>query len=524
MKTYLFNSILLFILFISNNFIYDYNFYFSLIYICLLFYHAYILLSFIKYNLLQYSELKNFVFTSILIFLFSYFIICDPNPFSCIFFYYIFYPNFIKAVLIIIIHTYFLNRYIVNINKSKLNLNNNHSIHFLFKANSFFLSEFFNDLKKIKQKKLITFGLIIFIITDIYLFLNKTYIWVKFNKKHKTLPILTSKDTKFFIASNIFNMEKIIDHFIHQMKLLINYLGQDNVIISFVENGDSNDNTRQYLKDFQNYLNEKNILNKFILENVISDPRKEYFDQLKYTRLRIEYYSKLRNKCLEYLYELSNIDFNNTMILFFNDVIFNYEDIIKLLSTNKETYDMVCAMDMSFLFYDRWVSIDLNGEGMMKYFPFFINKEGQDLVINHRPIRVFSCWNGIIAFKALPLKDKNVQFRYKNNNTLPNSILKNPAKTYFESECTYFNIDYFSLGYTKKFINPDVRVSYDSKYFFKSRYFIPSFKHIANYFWSYFVALLGTRNKHMSNYVDQKIKLNSILNNWYYENAIHNGH
>ena len=93
MKSYLFNSILLFILFVSNNFIYDYNFYFALIYICLLFYHAYILLSFIKYNLLQYSELKNFVFTSILIFLFSYFIICDPNPFSCIFFYYIFYND-----------------------------------------------------------------------------------------------------------------------------------------------------------------------------------------------------------------------------------------------------------------------------------------------------------------------------------------------------------------------------------------------------------------------------------------------
>ena len=524
MKSYLFNGVLLFILFVSNYFIYDYNFYFLLIYICLVIYHIYISLSFIKNNSLQYSELKNFVLFSILIFLLSYFIICDPNPFTCIFFYYIFYPNCIKAVLIIIIHTYMLNRYFMNIYKSKLNLNGHHSINFLFKANSFFLSEFFNDLKKSNHYKLIIVGLIVFILIDIYVFLNKTYLWVNFNKKEKTLPILTSRDTKFYITSNIFNMEKIIERFIHQMKLLINYLGQDNVIISFVENGDSTDNTRQYLKDFQNYLNEKNILNKFILENVISDPRKEYFEELKYTRLRIEYYTKLRNKCLDYLYELPNIDFNNIMILFFNDVIFNYEDIIKLLSTNNEVYDMVCAMDMSFLFYDRWVSIDLNGEGMMKYFPFFINKEGQDLVINHRPIRVFSCWNGVIAFKALPLKDKIVQFRYKKSNTLPNSILKNPAKTYFESECTYFNVDYFNLGFTKKFINPDVRVSYDSKYFFKSIYFIPSFKHIANYFWSYFVSLLRTRNKQMSNYVDTTIKLKPMLNNWYLENIIHNGY
>ena len=421
------------------------------------------------------------------------------------------------------IHTYLLNKYIININKSYSNLNSLHSFDFLFKTNSFFLSDFFIYLKKIKYNKFFIFVLILLIMLDIYIFLNKSYIWIKFNRKDKILPILTSKNTKFYITSNIFNMEKIIDHFIYQIKLLINFLGPDNVIISFVENGDSNDNTRQYLKEFQNYLNEKNIINKFILENVILDPRKKYFEELKYTRLRIEYYAKLRNKCLEYLYELENIDFNNTIILFFNDVIFNYEDIIKLLSTNKESYDMVCALDMSFLFYDRWVSIDLNGEGMTKYFPFFINKEGQDLVINHKPIRVFSCWNGVIAFKALPLKDKKVHFRNKYNNSLPNSILKNQAKTYFESECTYFNIDYFSLGYTKKFINPDVRVSYDWKYFYRGKYFIPSFKHITNYFWSYFVALAGKRNKYMSNYVDKKIKLNSMMKNWYFENIVQNG-
>ena len=208
------------------------------------------------------------------------------------------------------------------------------------------------------------------------------------------------------------------------------------------------------------------------------------------------------------------------MILFFNDIIFNYEDIINLLSTNNEEYDVVCGLDMSFMFYDRWVSIDLDGEGMSKYFPYFINKEGQDLVINHKPIRVFSCWNGVIVFKALPLKDKKVQFRYKLNNTLPKTKLKNPAKTYYESECTYFNLDLFSLGFTKKFINPDVRVSYQYKYLFRANYYIPTFKHIANYFWLYFVSLLKQRNKIMSNYKDKNIELNFILKKWYIENSI----
>ena len=385
---------------------------------------------------------------------------------------------------------------------------------------SYFLSDIFIYIKKKNHFIKASLLLIVLLIIDIFLFLNRNYLWVHFNKKDKTLPIFASKNTKFYITSSIFNMENIIDKFINQMKKLINYLGENNVILSIVENGDSRDNTRSSLEKFQKYLNEKKIINKFILSHEIEDPRKE-LTSLKYTRFRIEYYAKLRNKCLEFIYELPNFDYNNTMILFFNDIIFNYEDIINLLSTNNEEYDVVCGLDMNFFFYDRWVSIDFDGEGMTKYFPYFLNKEGQDLVINHKPIRVFGCWNGVIAFKALPLKDKKVQFRYKLNSTLPKYTLKNPSKTYFESECTYFNIDLFSLGYTKKFINPDVRVVYENKYLFQANYYIPSFKHVANYFWLYFVSLIRRRNKLMSNYKDRNIELNYNLKNWYYENKIY---
>ena len=305
------------------------------------------------------------------------------------------------------------------------------------------------------------------------------------------------------------------------MKKLIAYLGEDNVIISFVENGDSQDNTRTYLKAFQTYLKEKNIINKFVFNHEIKDPREKNIYTLKYTRYRIEYYAKLRNKCLELLYDLPNINYNNTIILFFNDVVFKYQDIINLLSTNNENYDVVCGLDITFMFYDRWVSIDLDGDGMTKYFPYFINKEGQDLVINHKPIRVFSCWNGVIAFKALPLEDKKIKFRYKHNSILPKFMINNPSKTYYESECTYFNIDLYSLGYTRKFINPDVRVSYNYEYLIKAKNHVPSLKHTANYLWIYFVSLLKKRNKFMSNYADEKIFLNSKIKSWYLENKIY---
>ena len=320
-------------------------------------------------------------------------------------------------------------------------------------------------------------------------------------KKNKINPMI--KDLKIFF-------------FNRQLKKLINYLGERNVIISIVENGDSKDNTRTLLKGFQNYLIQKNILNKFYLERVIEDPRKFRNPFEKYSRLRIEYFAKLRNKCLEFLYEIPNIDFNNTIVIFLNDIVFKYEDIINLLSTNKEDFDVVCGLDMNDnTFYDKWVSIDLEGDGLRRYFPFFVNKEGQDLVINHKPIRVFSCWNGVIAFRALPLKDKKVQFRNKIGYILPKYNLNNPAKDYYESECTFFNIDLFSLGYNKKFINPDVRVTYKHEYFFESKYYIPSLRHIFGYFLLYFVGFRRKRNKYMSNYKIRNLQLSSNLYNWY---------
>ena len=192
--------------------------------------------------------------------------------------------------------------------------------------------------------------------------------------------------------------------------------------------------------------------------------------------------------------------------------------MFNLLSTNKEDFDVVCGLDMiNNTFHDRWVSIDFEGDGLIKFFPFFMNKEAQDLLVDHKPIRVFSCWNGIIAFRASPIKNRKIQFRYKLNYTMPKYRLNNLAKDYYESECTFFNIDLFSLGYNKKFINPDVIVTYEHQTYFGSKYHIPSFKNILGYFVLYFVGLSKKRNKYMSNYQNITIKLNIFLYNWYLE-------
>ena len=524
MKSVFNNIVLLIILFLGNIFINDKNYFFQLIYICIALYHLYICFI-IKNKGIDNYDFVKFIVISLLLYIFTYFIICDPNPFFCLLTFYTFFPNFIKSIFIVVIHTYVLSIYINNNKSQFINVQTieESSLKFTFKkhnnSNSYFLSFFINYLLKKKYNKYIWFGLITFLIIDIITFLNRIKIWVHFYKKEKTLPNATSRNTTYYVTSNVVNIENIIGNYVEELKKLMNYLGERNIIISLVENGDSIDNTRKILRDFQNYLNQKKILNKFYLERMIEDPRKVRKPFEKYSRLRIEYFAKLRNKCLEFLHEIPDLDFNNTIIIFLNDIVFKYEDIINLLSTNKEDFDVVCGLDMnSNTFYDRWVSIDLEGDGMRKYFPFFVNKEAQDLVVNHKPIRVFSCWNGIIALKASPFKDKQIQFRYKLNYTQPNYSLNNPAKDYYESECTFLNIDLFSLGYTKKFINPDVRVTYKHQYFFESKYFVPSFGHILGYLIVYFVGLTKQRNKSMSDYKSDKVKLGPILYKWYLEN------
>ena len=195
---------------------------------------------------------------------------------------------------------------------------------------------------------------------------------------------------------------------------LINYLGKENIIISIVENNDSLDNTTFYLEQFKNYLDDQKIINRFYFNHDIMDEREEQLLFLDHDDgyLRIKFYSQLRNKCLELLYDIPNLNFTNTKIIFFNDIIFDYENIINLLSTNNEDYDSICGLDFYDIFYDSLVSIDLSGYSL-RHFPYFVNKEGQDLLINYKPIRVFSCWNGVTVFTAEPFKDKKIQFRYE---------------------------------------------------------------------------------------------------------------
>ena len=524
--TFLF-SFLLFLYIIINNT----NIYFILVYIQLALYYLYKLFRYIRFysdKKTTYNIIKS-IFISTIHFLFSYFVIYQPNPLYYTFTFYLPFQNFFKSIFIIIFHSYLLEKFTESekYKENQLLLNSSEQINnvqiwdseeYPPKKFDYFLSDFIFSLKKNKTK-LIYFvsGLLII---KVFLIYYNTKMWIYFKEKKDVLPISTERNTKYYITACVLNMEKIIIDYISEMKKLIDYLGEKNIIVSIVENGDSKDNTREYLKEFKQYLDSKDIPNKFVLTHETEDPRnKTNITKIEKAYGRIKYLATLRNRCFDLLYQIPNLNFNNLQVINFNDVVFSYEDVIKLLSTNKEDYDAVCAMDYYFNFYDKWVSIDLDGDRLLEDFPYFINVEAQEQYINKKPIRVFSCWNGIISFNASVLKNKNLQFRveplFEENKEKENYQLKTSIDAKYESECTNFNIDMEALGFTKRFINPEIRVAYGYIYYYYAKYILPYSFEILFYFKNFIKSFNVKRNKNMSDVINKNATLSTILNNWF---------
>jgi hypothetical protein len=165
----------------------------------------------------------------------------------------------------------------------------------------FFLSDLFYYLKFSKKRLGIFIASLITIKILIYYYNAK--LWLYFNEKESILPISMAKNTKYYITACIVNMEPIIVDYLIEMVKLINYLGEKNIIVSIVENGDSKDKTRDYLDDFRQYLNSKHIPNKFVLRHETEDPRKTAVNITKRMKkyLRIDYLATLRNRCFDFL-------------------------------------------------------------------------------------------------------------------------------------------------------------------------------------------------------------------------------
>jgi len=543
--------IIIYIFFLFTN---RHNF-FRIVYTCLLMINMYYLAK-NRFNI----KLKQWIIY-ILAYVTSYYLIKDPNPFYYLFTFYLPLPNFFRAIFIIMLISYIFNKYIIILeiptkiisekegketNESKNNENkeknennkdkvikeveikkeeennkgeiikkeikdekikedknediiDNEKKEEIKKEESndnnknkeyikrFFLSREIDYLWDNKESLIWLFICLILLRIAIYFYEIKYWVLIEDNPFDNSKNPSQNK-TIYYISAVIYNMEPIIKDWISEMKQLIDYLGRDRVIVSIVENGDSTDKTRKHLKFFENYL----INNKVV--NLINFEKREPKEGVD----RIRFLAKLRNRSLDLLYKIGDIDFDNTKIIFFNDIIYRYEDILKLLFTNNGNYDTVCAMDYYEGFYDTWASIGLDGKQFRRYFPYFYNKELQDAYINGEVIRTFSCWNGVTVINAKVFEDRDKLF-FRTGTKIR------------QSECTLLHADMYWMGYRKIFVNTQVAVAYTYEYYYKNHYLYPWTKNLFTYFYYYFKYGFIKRNYNMTNLVDENITMYNNL-------------
>ena len=437
-----------------------------------------------KILLFEKLQLKNKLYTFlkyIFVYILSYFLIKDPNPFYNLLTFYLPFPNLFKGIFIIIFVSFFLNNKVFNIQLENTHIKEEERTN---KYESFFLSKYFTYFKNNKAQLMSLLLILIGIKVSIYLYNIK--FWIYLTSKEEILPSDDINHTKYYICSIICNAETIIVDWISQLKLLIDFLGKDNVYISILENADSKDNTPKYLSEFKNYLDENDIKNKIILEKILEKGEKE----------RIVYLGQLRDLSMDYLYEIKDLNFSNTKIIFLNDIIYRYQDVIKLLSTNGGTYDSydsVCALDFYEGFYDSWASQLLDGLYFRRYYPYMSNKQAQDAVLNNDLIRTFSCWNGVTVFWAKAFEDRVLYFRH--------------GFRVRQSECLMVHSDMHLMGFQKALVDPTVKVAYTYEYYYKNYYLYPWTKNLFTYFFYYFRYFLQKRNYKMTNIKDRGIEM-----------------
>lgn len=268
----------------------------------------------------------------------------------------------------------------------------------------------------------------------------------------ETQAILSGK--KYFIAALLKDNGNIMANWTGELLKTIDSLGDANVFVSIVENGDSQDDTRRHLDILRTLLQKQSIRHSIIVEKVVQRDEKD----------RIELLSELRNKAIEPLYSITEWDPKMTRVLFLNDIWFKSFDLVELLTTNSGEYDIACALDFYVRFYDSWVTRDLTGTEIMPSFPYFNDATAKEQQRHGKPVRVFSCWNGVAVLQAEPFF-KKVAFRTSTESQM------------YHSECFWICHDFWQAGYNRVLINPNVNVAYNQWFYYLHNVIYPKIIH-----------------------------------------------
>lgn len=146
------------------------------------------------------------------------------------------------------------------------------------------------------------------------------------------------------------------------------------------------------------------------------------------------------------------------------------EDFVTLLHTNNGNYAAACSMDFkhSSQYYDTFALRDDQGfKTASNFWPWFLSPSSRDAARRMEPIRVESCWNGMVLFDAAPFYSDPLAPPHQHSNPLRfRAIPDSLADLHLEgSECCLVHADNPLSHHPDKrvWLNPNVRVTYGTK-------------------------------------------------------------
>ncbi|KAI4151571.1 MAG: hypothetical protein L6R39_001999 [Caloplaca ligustica] len=287
-------------------------------------------------------------------------------------------------------------------------------------------------------------------------------------RNNQVRDIKPSSTERIFVASIHWNNEAILrSHWNGAVLRLVEHLGAKHVYVSILESG-SWDDSKGALKSLDGELKRLGVERTIVLEKTT------HADEIAQTPggtgwidtargqqelRRIPYLSRLRNRSLEPLAKLAEKGIKFDRVLFLNDVVFDIQDVITLLSTRGGDYAAACSLDFSKPphYYDTFALRDSDGdEAVTTTYPYFRSSASRNALISGQPVPVQSCWNGIVAFDAAPFYHMPpLRFR-----GIPDSL----ARYHLEaSECCLVHADNPLSSKSGVWLNPHVRVGYNAE-------------------------------------------------------------
>ncbi|KAH9929084.1 glycosyltransferase family 69 protein [Epithele typhae] len=243
---------------------------------------------------------------------------------------------------------------------------------------------------------------------------------------------------KYFFAINLYNSFDVIPDLFATLFRVAAVLGYHNVYVSIYENG-SSDQTKALLRIFDALCRSAGL--RVTIRT--SMRTRGAFNH------RIEYLAEVRNAAFVPLHELRDAqnEYFDT-IIFMNDILPCVDDLLELIFQSRlNNAGITCAADYMFhedlgspVFYDNW--------------SIFQHGPSQERFMQHLPVQVQSCWNGIAILDPAPFYyPPHVRFRMAR-------ITENECSA---SECSLICNDYWESGYGRILMVPRVKLAYDNR-------------------------------------------------------------